>query len=242
MPAKKTILVFIAFLLCAGSCQADINFREDFSISSYVALTTNYVHRGLSYTGDAITPQSSLSISHKSGAFLNTWIARDDISGLFGDEERRDTEFEFNLGYHWQANSLWSATFSHAWLEYNRVHQPVNHDYRELRLNIHYTDQFSFFAAHTDSVWGTGHDLTSLSFTTRHVAPYETLLEAEVGWLDFASEPRTDFLFSRISLGKALSQHWVATLDYSYSHSRANRVFDSDRTGNQFSLSLSYHF
>ena len=117
---------------------------------------------------------------------------------MFGDDERHDTEFEFNLGYYRQLDDVWALSFSHAWLEYNRVHQPINHDYRELRLNLHYADQFSLFVGHTDSIWNTGHDLTTISLTGRYSLPHSVLLEAEIGWLDFASNPRTDFFCLRV--------------------------------------------
>ena len=216
--------------------------HAEFDTSAYISLTTNYIYRGLSFTGDTITPRANFSITHDSGLFFNTWVARDDISGLFGDDERHDTEFEFNLGYHWQFDNPWSFTFSHAWLEYNQVHQPRNHDYRELRAHLHYKDHLTFFASHTGSAWNTGSDLVTLSVIKRKALPYSTLAEAELGFVTYSDVPDTDYLFTRLSLGKAWNQHIVTSLEYSYSQSDADNAFDSDRTGNQVSFTLGYHF
>ena len=72
MRVNKIILTMIVFLFYLENIYADTKLRDQLNISSYIALTSNYVYRGLSFTEDTLTPQANISISHINGVFLNT--------------------------------------------------------------------------------------------------------------------------------------------------------------------------
>ena len=240
--AVKCKLSSIFICLIIFFITSPIHAEDIWEINGFVGLTTNYVYRGLSYTGDRINPRASLYLGHRSGLFLNTWFSRSDIAGLRGASQRRDSEFEFNLGYNWQVNEQWSLTLSHAWLEYHRIHQLREHDYREVRLNINYQDRLNFFAGYTDSVWNTNSKLATVSLTARQAISFDILLEAELGWQDYDFDPDTDFPYLRVSAGKALTQNISAGLEFHYSDTKADRIFNSSRTGDHWAAVLSYHF
>lgn len=235
----KIYLIFFCLTLAINAPAAYA--ESNWNIDGNIALSTSYVYRGLTYSREPV-PRANFYINHNSGIFFNAWVSRDDISGLFGNRNRRDTEFEFSLGYNWQFDELWSLTASHARFEYNQVHQPADHDYYETRLSLNYKDQLTFFAAHTDTVWNSGASLTTISLSTRHAFSFGILAEAEAGWLDYGFDANADFPFLRISAGKALSDNFSTSIEYQYSGSNANRVFDSSVTGSSFIGTIGYSF
>jgi len=231
------ILLFISLFGKASLANAE----DVWDINGYLGISTDYIYRGLAYSVKP-TPRANVFVGHNSGLFLNTWISRDDIAGLFGDSNRRDTEFEFTLGYNWQFDEQWSLSASHARFEFHRIHQPADHDYRETRLSLNYEEKFTFFASHADSVWNTGNSLTTISMTTRHALPKGILAEAELGWFEYGVDANADFPFLRLSTGKALTRNFSANVEFHYSGSNANRAFDSSRTGGNWVGVLNYHF
>ena len=241
MTGQKKIAFAIFSIVCA-SFSTVIQADDAWHIFGSAGLTTNYVYRGISYTEDKVTPRANLYIGHESGLFLSTYFTRHNLGGLFQNSEPRDSEFEFNFGYYRQINDLWALSFSHAWQEFDQIQQSVDYDYREYRLNAHYSDWLSFFVGYTDSVWNTVNKLTTYSVTGRHAIPFNILAEVEVGWLDFESGAPVDFPFLRTSFGKSIADNWTAAIEYTYSDTRANTFLDSDRVGSNVSGVLTYHF
>ena len=67
MRVNEIILTMIVFLFYLENIHADTKLRDQFNISSYITLKSNYVYRRFSFTEDMLTPQVNISISHISG-------------------------------------------------------------------------------------------------------------------------------------------------------------------------------
>ena len=189
-----------------------------------------------------LTPSLNLSLHHDSGLFASVWVSRAEISGLSGTGNKHETEAEYSLGYHWQVSEDWSLVANHAWLEYEQSGQPRNHDYRETRLSLNYTERTTFFVAHTKTWLNSGNDLTNVAWLQRFALPFNVFGESELGVVDLANAERTFYPYLRVTTGVSLAENWSASLEYNYSDSRADDFFNSDRTGSQWLGRVSYHF
>jgi len=216
--------------------------QAEYQFYGYLSLTSDYLYRGLSLADGKVAPRASFGVNHDSGWFLNTWVGRDDVAGLFGSARALDTELEFHAGYEWALNERWRASTSYAWLEYQTRNQPANHDYQEARAALHYDDRYSFFMAYAESIWSSGLDVFTVSASHRSVIYNNIFFEQEVGALRFTKDDGIIYPYLRLNVGKPLSDRWILGLEYQYSGSRAEKLFDSDRTGSHVAASITYHF
>ncbi len=216
------------------------------ALNGYVSIASDYVYRGVSLGGGRLSPSLSLAGNHDSGVYISLWAARDDLGGAFNDSRRRDTEIEYQLGYQRQFNADWSASVSHAWLEYQNRFQPRNHDYRESRVNIHYRDRYSAFIGYARDIWTSGLDATTLALSHRAAAPYGFYLEQELGITDYNSQVDTrrnsSLGFIRLSVAKEILPRWSVALSYHYSKASNDATFADERIGSQSVISSTYHF
>ncbi len=70
----KTISLAVALTAITATAEAGTEVG-DFDLSANVAITTDYVWRGSSQTGEEPAIQGGFDISHKSGLYLGTWAS-----------------------------------------------------------------------------------------------------------------------------------------------------------------------
>lgn len=91
-----TVLVaFLGFSVKAGA-------QEESSSSANLAVTTDYVFRGYTQTGEDPAVQGGLDWADSSGWYLGTWASNID----FGPGDDASVEVDFYGGHAWQANDV----------------------------------------------------------------------------------------------------------------------------------------
>ena len=207
-----------------------------------MSLSSDYVYRGVSLGDGEASPQLRLSLGSEKGFFATALVSQADIDGLIRTNAGRDTEVEYGTGYLWQLDSDWSMIVSRHWLEYKQNNSSRNNDYQETRVQFNYGQSFTLIAAHTDSLWNSGFGLSALSGIGRIPLPYQVIAEVEAGVIDMERIGSNLYPFFRVSLGRSIRPNWVGFVEYQYSGSNVNEVFDSSRTGSHILAGISYQF
>jgi len=148
---KKTL---IATALLAGSSAAMAE------ISGNVALTTDYVFRGISQTDNQMAIQGGLDWAHESGVYVGAWASNVN-SELFGGSVDPQIELDMYVGYSGEiANGI---GYDVGYLRYqypsNKSNPSVNTNeiyakgsYKDFSASINYSDELDFLPS-SESAW-----------------------------------------------------------------------------------------
>ena len=93
---KRTLPLLAASVLTLGlsqSVSAEEELGAGFSLSSNVAITSNYVFRGLTESDEEPSVHGGFDVAHDSGAYFGTWAAS--VAGYGGGE----VELDYFAGY-----------------------------------------------------------------------------------------------------------------------------------------------
>lgn len=95
MNALKLTALTLAFAATAGVAQAqDIITIPDVTVSGSAAITTDYMFRGISQTGNDAAVQAGMTFGHKSGAYASVWG-----SSVSSGVNKDGSEIDLMLGY-----------------------------------------------------------------------------------------------------------------------------------------------
>ena len=95
MNAFKLTALTLTLAASASVAQAaDIITIPDVTVSGSAAVTTDYMFRGVSQTGNDAAVQASMTFGHKSGAYASVWG-----SSVNGGINKDGSEIDLMLGY-----------------------------------------------------------------------------------------------------------------------------------------------
>jgi|HubBroStandDraft_1064217.scaffolds.fasta_scaffold02324_4 uncharacterized protein (TIGR02001 family) len=110
-----------------------------FSLGGSLALTSDYIYRGLSESNDHLAPQVDLHVDDSSGDFLGVWSSTRDQHF----DPYANYDLELYLGHHFDFNGSWGATLSGRSHYYLGGSQETSADYQELAATVTYLDRWS---------------------------------------------------------------------------------------------------
>lgn len=140
---RKTLLMACAVIAAAAQAAAhgaDFSTDGDFSIGGNVAITSDYIYRGVSES-DHPALQTDVH-ANTGGSFLGAWAStrdRDLDPGAPG-------ELEIYFGHRFNLSSAWSATVSARSHYFVRSSQ-TSADYQEVSASVAWLDRFTFTLA-----------------------------------------------------------------------------------------------
>jgi uncharacterized protein (TIGR02001 family) len=119
---------------------AAADFGAPFTVGGSLALTSDYIYRGLSESNDHPAPQADLHVADSGGNFVGVWASTRDRNF----DPYADYDLELYLGHHFDFSGSWSATLegrSHYYLGGNQM---TSADYQEIAASVSYLDRWSF--------------------------------------------------------------------------------------------------
>lgn len=122
----------IAGLMLAGASAAQA--ESPFSFSGSAAITSDYVFRGYSQTGEDPAFQAGLTASHESGFFAGVWGSNVD----FGTGSDADVEVDLFAGYTNTVDNL-TYTVTALYYTYPGASSDLEYDYFEAGLDLAYS-------------------------------------------------------------------------------------------------------
>ncbi len=131
---KSIKLSIVAALLAVGSTTASADFLSDIETSANVALTSNYIWRGMTQTDDNPAIQGGFDLGYK-GLYAGVWASNID----FGDGVDASVEIDLYLGY---ANEIFGIGYDVAYAQYTYPGETDDLNFGEASIALSYDLDF----------------------------------------------------------------------------------------------------
>jgi uncharacterized protein (TIGR02001 family) len=191
-------------------------------VSANVALTTDFVDRGLTYTDGDPAIQGGFDVDHETGAYVKTWAAN--VKLLEDDtvkpEDRATVLIGLYAGYEGDIISdKLSYELQAAHYLFPGASSDLNYDTTEFMANLTYSIQktdlgLSYFFS--PDMFGTGNSHYGV-FSVTHTFVNELEISGQVGWQGFEDNKAMgldDYLYHGLSLSYPIGDFTVA-INYS---------------------------
>lgn len=146
-------LLFMALFTIVPSASA-----TDFG--GYVALTTDYVKRGVTQSDGGPALQIGAEFDFQNGFFLGAWGSTVDISN--GPLAQRDIELNYYAGYAFDISDAWQLAASAVAYEYPGQTGNFDYDYVEYTLGASFEDHLWFDFAYSPDLYNSGNSTTNI--------------------------------------------------------------------------------
>ncbi|WP_207060707.1 TorF family putative porin [Motiliproteus sp. SC1-56] len=175
MKATKSIPFLPALLACAVTAQADV--------SGNVALTTDYVWRGVSQSDEDMAVQGGFDYSHDSGLYAGVWGSNVDFDE--GVDDPADMELDLYGGY---ATEIEGISADVGVIHYRYPGTDADLDWTEFYLSLGF-DAFSASINYSNDVFNADEDgiYYSLGYG-REIGSTGFSVSAHVGYYDFDND------------------------------------------------------
>lgn len=225
-----------AFALAGTMAHADIS-RENFT--GYVTLTSDYRFRGLSQTDTDPALQVGIDFQHDSGIFAGLWGSNVDFPMDRFEEERRDVELNYYLGYHRSIGGDWAGVISVVRYAYPGVSE--NYDYTEISVGVDFIERLFATVAYTDDLYSHGGTAINYEIALQYPIIFGLELGATAGLYDISDLLDDSYKYWNIGLSKAV-QRLSFDVRFHDTDSTAIRIFGDEIAGSTWTFSASWTF
>ena len=157
---KSIKLSIVAALLATTSVVSNVS-ADEIEVSANVALTSNYVWRGMSQTGDSPAIQGGVDLGYK-GAYIGVWGSS--LQGSSNTTGQASSEFDIYIGY---ANEISGFSYDIGFIEYMYPNDTDNLNFGEAYLSLGY----DFGVASVSAMYALGVDTHDVSGQTSDYEP-----------------------------------------------------------------------
>jgi uncharacterized protein (TIGR02001 family) len=144
--------ILFIFLLLAAPAGADV--------TGYVALTTDYVRRGVSQSGGDVAAQLGADVESDWGGLLGAWASTIDNMRQAG--RQHDIELNAYLGYGRDIGPDWRLSAFVIGYFYPGLDTPFSYDYVEYAISANYDDRYWLEYGFTSDYYGTGRNASNI--------------------------------------------------------------------------------
>lgn len=231
----------------------------DLEVSGNVALVSQYIFRGITYTREKPAVQGSLTLSHRSGAYLG--IAGTNVNHV----AINNTSIEIDVfgGY---AGSVGDFTYDVGFLQFlfpGGKYEVSREKYSTLELNagvgwknlsLKYSHAVTDYFGYNNKTMvmdfgmepnGRSRGSNYLEAAVNFELPYGFAFEARVGRQVVRNYRKFDFTDHRLTLSKTLAPGWLASVSYIDTNARSALYTDVrglDTSRAKWLASLSHEF
>lgn len=184
---------FVVLLLCAASFSAN---AADFS--GYLALTSDYVWRGVTQSDGDPAVQLGGEVSFDTGIYTGLWGSTIDINN--GADRQRDTELIYYLGYSYDLDSRWTLGASIVAYTYPGQTGSVDYNYEELSVSANFRDRAWLEYAYSPDLYDTGAESHNVELYTEWPAGKHLIVGAGAGYYDVSSLVGTGYGYWQLGL------------------------------------------
>jgi len=210
MNKLSKILPTAAVFATAAFSPAFAQEEESFPIEGNIGVTSNYLFRGVTQTGDGAAVQGGLDYAHESGLYVGTWTSNVNFAG--------GTELDVYGGFGGEAGELGYDVGVIGYL-YPEADEDAN--FAEVYLGLSY-DMFSAGVAYTFVS-----EIDDAAFTDGDVFFYvaggydlaeDFLIGLTLGYYAFADAGDSDYFYGQLDLTKSTDFG-----DFTFSYSQADK-------------------
>ncbi|MGB5164074.1 MAG: TorF family putative porin [Woeseiaceae bacterium] len=209
---KSRVLPMIFMFLASGLGQA----APAAEFGGYVALTSDYVKRGVSQSDGDPSIQLSGDLSFDNGFYIGAWGSSVDIQN--GPSRKRDVEINYYLGYAMDISSTWQMSVGAVAYTYPGQTGNVDYNYEEYSLGASFDDRMWLEFAYSPDLYNTGQSSTNIDVFAEW--PIDGIWSLGAGAGRYDTSDLTGRAYSYWQLGATASLSW-ADIDF--------RFHDTDR-------------
>jgi uncharacterized protein (TIGR02001 family) len=152
-------------------------------VSANLALTSDYVWRGVSQTNQNPALQAGAEYAHAIGVYVGVWGSNVDFAEHVDDPAR--IELDYSIG--WRGETEQGFGWDLGLLRYTYPNTTEDFDYNELTLSLSY-EMFTFEVDYSNDTYATGTDTFYYNVGVSHEFPELFTVSASVGYSDLNQE------------------------------------------------------
>ena len=230
-PTLSVLLIALLPIFSHSTSAADF--------SGYVALTTDYVKRGVTQSDEQPALQSGTEVSFKNGFFLGAWASTVDIEN--GPTRQRDLEINYYAGYVFDATDSLRLTASAIAYDYPGQTGNVNYDYEELLLEGNFKDRVWIGFAYSPDLYNSGYSTTNIELYAEWPVGGIWAIGGGLGRYDASNLTGSDYLYWQTGITASL--RWAnVDLRYHDTDKWVPIVSTPDRSQSRVALTLQIPF
>lgn len=150
-------------------------------VTGYVALTTDYVFRGVSYSDSHVAGQAGGDVSFDSGLYFGIWGSTIDLSG---GSTRRDLQVNYYLGYLHELSRSWSLGTNVVAYTFPGTKGDIDYDFVEYSVVANYDDRAWLQYSWSPDLFHSGHHTHNIDLYAEWALPANLVLGAGAGYYD----------------------------------------------------------
>lgn len=205
----------------------------------YVALTTDYVKRGVTQSDEQPALQLGAEMNFRNGFFLGAWASTIDIEN--GPSRQRDLEIDYYFGYAFDATDSWRLTASAIAYNYPGQTGNVNYDYEELLLEGNFKDRVWLGFAYSPDLYNSGYSATNIELYTEWPIGGIWAIGGGLGQYDASNLTGSDYHYWQ--MGVTASLRWAnVDLRYHDTDKSVPIISTPDRSQSRVALTLQIPF
>jgi uncharacterized protein (TIGR02001 family) len=207
--------------------------------SAYVALTSNYVHRGVTQSDNNPAIQLGVDTAFDTGFFVGAWGSSVDIT--FNTIHSRDIELNFYGGYTHDVSDRWTIAAQVVAYIYPHQTGPINYDYEEYSLAGNFDDRIWLEFAYSPDLYHTGFSTTNIELFSEVPLTKRWSLSGGIGRYNTSGLSGRSYNYWQLGITRALT--W-ADIDFRYHDTDTWVAFVSSpqRARAQFEVKLQIPF
>jgi uncharacterized protein (TIGR02001 family) len=231
--------VFLAPTVIFAGVQPTLAATPDFQYD--VALTTDYMYRGVSQTRSAPAIHAAVSMDTESGWYGWLWASNIDYYETPQPDDGARIEVDLLLGYQRPIGDRIKADLAVVRYTMPGTFAGIDYDYSEWIATAMVDDRHTISVAYSNDVFSSGaagwHYLVSTSIGL----PQECALELQLGSVDLRDAYEASYQYADIALLRNFGR-LSARLDYFHTSSDAKRIFDESLVTPRVALTLGVSF
>jgi uncharacterized protein (TIGR02001 family) len=242
----KLALSSAVFVATLPPVQAETSIPVKFS--GNVALTTDYVFRGITLSDENFAIQGEFDATHSSGAYIGTWASNTTFleKNTIAPGDRANIEIDVYVGYAGEINGLGYDVFATRFIYPGTGDNHRDLDYHEFSLALSYSLPIGTqFGVEYDyaPLWGdTGSKADNYLFTVSHPLPMGFSAGASIGRQDFReAKGGTDYTYYGVQVAYSINDFTLA-LDFSDTNLKDANGNEIDGSEDRFFFTLSKEF
>ena len=228
-------------LLFAGSSSAT---AAGAIVGGSVAVTSDYVFRGISQTRNNPALQADLHVAPVANWTVGAWASQVQLLPA-----SHSLELDYYTQWRWPAGSQFSLTLSAVYYTFPGDPRSVPYEYAEFSGDVTWRDRFtvSYSTAPKVTLFSLGYgrvfnrETRSLEVSARHRLPWRLDAHAGVGYFAAIGLPNSSYLYGSAGISRRFGA-WRAELSYYGAQGNSYRTYAPGPVGGPLAATISWHF
>lgn len=214
---------------------------SDMSVGGHVAVSTDYMFRGVSQTMSSPSVQAEIDIEFENGWYGYAWGSNVDYTDSGTPDDGANVELDIGVGYVFSAAENTTLGFELTNYLFPGTKEGVDYNYQELQAFMTLYDQHSLMIGYSNDVSGSGGKGVYYAINSAADLSSGLSLGMELGHYDLGDSYGTAYSYAELSVSGELSViGWQ--LSYVTTTDEDEAVFYASTIEDRFVLELNMSF